>query len=293
MLTGYFDTEQTNRPRSSAAGCLDNDGAVDAFQSDFVLLRVYENKTMPNPEEYAAAGVEFAEAHRRAGQRVALQGGNEVNNSFENWGTDPAGYRDWFHRWEQEVGRLDPTLECWWAGMSPGIAPLAWYEGCADADGVVLHAYGLSVDELMAPIRAFRASYPGVDWLLGETNHGVGTGRECDRNVWADAVLRPCLDECHALGAEAVLYFVYDGWEQDDATVGQATPPIAKGTVIEELVRDWVAPINGASEPPPPAFSIDATRDQVWQLANQLEAAGHEWYGQALKAATSLSKGEL
>ena len=44
--------------------------------------------------------------------------------------------------------------------------------------------------------------------------------------------------------------------------------------------------------PDPPAFSIDATRDALWGIADQLEAAGWEWYGQGVKALTSLSKGE-
>jgi len=40
------------------------------------------------------------------------------------------------------------------------------------------------------------------------------------------------------------------------------------------------------------APSIDALRDQVWQAADQAEALGWSWLGQAWKAATALSKGD-
>lgn len=290
MITGYHDTTYTGRAATPAACCLDNDSAVDAFAAELVFVRVYENKTQPDPEAYAAAGVSFALERRRDGQRVVLVGGNEPNLSFENWQTDPAGYASWFAAWSAEVKARAPDLECWWAGMSPGVDPLAWYAGCEAADGVVLHAYGLSVDELMGGVRAFVQAHPGQPWAITETNHGVGSDRVCDRDQWADGVLQPCLQECAALDADAVCYFVFDGWEQDDASVGQATPPIAKDTRIDAVIREWVAlpPVAGGNG----QEEIAAIRDQVWALADRAEQLGWPWYGQSLKSATSLSKSE-
>jgi hypothetical protein len=243
VLTGYFDVTRTDRPTSDAAGCLDTGGFENAFTADSVWLRVYENKTLPDPDRYAEAGVIAANAHRRPDQRVRLVGLNEVNNPFERTGLDPAGYRAWFGRWRAKVKALDATLECWWAGMSPGVpGSLAWYAGCEAADGTILHAYGLSVDELMALPRLFRRAHPEVRWMVGEANHGVGAGRVCDLNVWASTVLTPSLTECQALGCDSFLYFVYDGWTQDDASVGQATAPIARGTAVERVLRAWTPP---------------------------------------------------
>ena len=229
MKTGYFHVgDDPGSAILPAAGCLDVAGVGSAFRSDAVWLRVYEHKTRPDPERYAEAGVIFLTAHRRPGQRVALVGGNEQNNPFETWGGTAADYREWFRRFRAKVTSLDDSIECWWAGMSPGFPDwLDWYAGCEQADGVALHLYGLNQDELMRPARVFTATYPGVIWGGLEINHGVGRGRECDRNVWAKGVLRPSLDDMHALGAGVALYFTYDGWTQDDPSVGQATPPIA------------------------------------------------------------------
>src|SRR5262245_36192830 len=247
MLTGYFDTERSGRDPTGAAGCLDNESAEDAFASSLVLLRVYENKGLPEPDAYAAAGVAFAQERGHAGQRLAPQGRNEPNNPFENTGLDPARYRSWFAAWQAEVRARDLGIECWWAPQSPGLDPMPWFEGCEAADGVVLHSYGLSVDELMGHVRAFRSAHPTVRWMLGECNYGPGEGRTCDRNAWAHDVLAPVLDECASLGCEAVLYFVYSGWEQDDASVGQETPLDAAGTAIDTVLRGWVPAVNGGA----------------------------------------------
>jgi GH25 family lysozyme M1 (1,4-beta-N-acetylmuramidase) len=297
LLTGYFDVSVVEngrkvavpRDKTAAAGSLDEPSAEVAFGADAVWLRVYENKGRPDPERYAEAGVVFATAHRRPGQRVALIGGNEPNNAFEGWGGTAADYRAWFRRWSAKVTSLDDSIECWWAGMSPSFPGwLDWYAGVEDADGAVLHAYGLTVDELMAVPRAFvEAAGDAVAWIIGEVNHGVGTGRVCDRDIWAASVLMPVLTECQRLGAEAFLYFVYDGWTQDDGSVGQATPPIARGTRIDAALRAWRDP---TPEVRPVLRLVDVSNNQGYIDFDQLAAGVLEDDQEAGPIAAVISK---
>lgn len=84
------------------------------------------------------------------------------------------------------------------------------------------------------------------------------------------------------------------GWPR--ATIWQtsasgAVPGVAGPCDTDRFVgtADELRALGSAGAPP---FDLDAARDRIWAEADRIEAAGHAWYGRALKAATALSKGD-
>lgn len=215
---------------------------------------------------------------------------NEPNlYEVEGFPGGPADYADWF----VEVAQLAPAITpLYYAGMSPGVPGWeAWYTDPAArratevATGLVVHAYG-DLAQLQATVRFVVDQYPSKPLWIGEWNWGAGRHIP-DVDGWAQETVWPFLDWCAAIPQiEAATWFSW-AWDQSPTL---PTSVDARGTVIEQLVRDWVAPMNGGASAPP--FSIDAVRDQLWTIANQLEENGWDWYGQGVKALTSLSKGD-
>lgn len=203
---------------------------------------------------------------------------NELNLPLEGWIGGPEAYAELY----AELRLARPEAVLLYAPPSPGVpAWEEWVSPSAPAYGV--HAYG-SFDQMRQVVQWYLAHTAGELWLT-EVNFGAGNAVDVD--AWAEGELAPFLD--WAAAEPRVRMVAYFAWRWNESAT-LPTSVDAAGTAIETVIRDWIPPMNGGSEAP--TFDIDAVWDQVWGVATTCEQNGFAWYGQALKSATALSKGE-
>lgn len=217
----------------------------------------------------------------RADQATAAGGdaqlGNEQNLALEGW---TGGAHEWFQYVDQVRGAAASPERLLEMPPSPGVPH--WETWVRNVGHHALHCYG-SFAQMRAVVDWYLVHTEG-DLFVTECNPGAGTAFDLDQ--WAHVELVPFLDWCNAQGRVRSVCYIAWVWDQSPTLPASID---ARGTAVEAVIRDWRPPMNGGSET---LFSIDAVRDQVWQLAGQLEVNGWAWYGQGLKALTSLSKGE-
>ena len=209
----------------------------------------------------------------------AVQIGNELNLDLEGWQGGSASYDALYA--ELRAARPEATLL--YHPPSPGVA--GWQAWVAvDQPAYAVHAYG-TADQMRAVVQWYLDNTAGSLWV---TECKFGAGQTADIDAWAEQELRPFLDWCAAQPRVQMCAVFAWRWNES-ATLPSSID--AKGSDVPEVLAAWVPPMNGGSEPPP-AFSVDAVRDDLWRQAELLEANGWEWFGQGIKALTSLSKGE-
>jgi N-acetyl-anhydromuramyl-L-alanine amidase AmpD len=235
----YLPAEvRDERPPMDAATCLDTD-TEEALRSPNVLIRPYF-KGRPDP---AALG---AQLHGELYRGRRLQLGNEPNHPDEGFGGGPLDYAAWFHA---VLDAAPPDGRYYYGAVSPGFA--GWMDYFTDPDvesairrasGIVVHAYG-DRDQMLNVVAQIRGAWPGVPLWVGECN--AGAGQEFDIDAWAQANLRPFLDDCARIPElEAVCYFAYV-WETPDMTL--PTSVDGRGTMVETVLHDWRPPAEGGA----------------------------------------------
>ena len=295
LLVGHHVQEDSYAgPELGAVTFLDvGGGSVPARER---LCRVYFTG---RPEPAWLAG-KIAEPPAAGWRNVV---GNEPNlYEVEGFPGGPADYAAFF----AAVADLAPAITpLYYAGMSPGVPGWeSWYTDPAArratevATGLCVHAYG-DLPQLQATVRFVVDQYPGKPLWIGEWNFGAGRHIP-DLEAWAHETVWPFLDWCAAIPQiEAATWFSW-WWNE---SVHLPTSVDARGTIIEELVRDWRPPINGGAVTP---TDPTALRDRTYNLAEQLQALGPEWQsygyaqhaefmrttGEAIKRTLAIGKGE-
>jgi hypothetical protein len=220
----HFQTDEYRGEAFPAATFLDIGGTVPGMASPQRMVRLFV-KGKPAVEETRRKIADW----KGRGCRVVPH--NEPNLTDE-WGCSPEELADW----AKAVG-----------GYFPGLSPSGnWTEYLAAADrngalaasdGIVAHAYGMTLEDLktsIAPVLAAARKHSLPVWV-GETNFGAGNKVD-DLGVWIASAFRPFLEWLRSLTdveIEAVCWFAWT-WDQSPKL---PTTVDARGTAIEGLMR--------------------------------------------------------
>jgi hypothetical protein len=170
---------------------------------------------------------------------------------------------------------------------SPGVG--GWQEWVdTTAPACAVHAYGTC--EAMRSIVQWYLDNTAAELWITETNFGAGN--EVNPEAWARDELDPFLAWCaQQPRVRAALYF---SWRWNEAAGLPTSTDAAACPAIVDVLRAAPAqapPVEGGSDEDDPA-ALEALWDRAWALADEAEAMGQVWYGQAIKSATALSKGD-
>jgi hypothetical protein len=220
----HFQTDEYKGQPFPAATFLDIGGTSPGLLSPQRMVRLFV-KGKPAVEETRRKIADW----KARGCRVVPH--NEPNLADE-WGCSPEEFADW----AKAVG-----------GYFPGLSPSGnWTEylaaadrngALAAADGIVAHAYGMSLEDLkssISPVLAAARKHSLPVWV-GETNFGAGNKVD-NLQAWIDSAFRPFLEWLRSLTdveIEAVCWFAHS-WDQSPKL---PTSVDARGTAIEGLMR--------------------------------------------------------
>lgn len=167
---------------------------------------------------------------------------NECNLGLEGFVGGPAAYRAY---WNDCLAAYPDGN---WIAQPPSPGVPGWQEWVIrDAPRHAVHAYGDR--QMMQGV---------VQWFLDNTTSDLyvtecnwGAGNTVDVGAWTRDHLRPFLDWCAT--QRRIKMVAFFAWQWDQAQAQGGTPVNGKGTPVETLLREWVAPEWPVEVTPMPA----------------------------------------